>query len=276
MAVYAIGDIQGCVVPFEEMLDRLQFEPSHDRLWLTGDLVNRGHHSLETLRLIRRLGHSVVTVLGNHDLHLLAVACGVRQCRTSDTLQPILRAPDRDEIVDYLRRQPLVYCDDGTESGMKTLMVHAGIYPGWRRKQVVGFAAEVETLLRGDDYRQFLQNMYGNTASRWGKPMGKWQRMRFITNVLTRIRYCDQRGRLDFKHKGRLGSQPHHLQPWFKHADIKCKNWRIVFGHWSALGFVRHANVIGLDSGCVWGGTLTAIRLDGESAGKYWQLACQK
>lgn len=274
MAVYAIGDVQGCVVALEEMLETIRFEPHRDRLWLTGDLVNRGRHSLETLRLVKQLGPSAITVLGNHDLHLLAVASGTRRLRPDDTLRPILRAPDCDELLDWLRHRPLVHCDKNL--GGKALMVHAGIYPGWRRKAVVRYAGEIEALLRGDDYRRFLKHMYGRSPARWNPPMGRWQRARFITNALTRIRYCNQRGGLSFTHKGAPGSQPNRWMPWFAHPQMKCKNWRIVFGHWSALGFVQRRNLIGLDSGCVWGGALTAIRLDGEQAGKFWQLRCAK
>ena len=284
MAIYALGDVQGCVVPLEEMLDTLRFDPARDRLWLTGDLVNRGRHSLETLRLIMRLGDSAVAVLGNHDLHLLAVAAGVREARACDTLEPILRAPDRDELIDWLRRRPLVHWDKRAELGVKSLMVHAGIHPGWRKKEVARLAAEVEGLLRGgsgdSDYHRFLKQMYGREPSRWEQPMNKWQRARFITNALTRIRYCDRRrhAALDFDHKGPPDSRPKHLVPWFAHPDRKCKNWRIVFGHWSALGFVRNGNILGLDSGCIWGGALTAVRLDGEQSQPepFWQVKCKK
>ena len=277
MAVYAIGDIQGCVVALEEMLETLRFEPHRDQLWLTGDLVNRGRHSLETLRLVKQLGTSAVTVLGNHDLHLLAVANRIRDARPDDTLGAILRAPDRDELLDWLRHQPLMHWDKkpGGKSGGKALMVHAGIYPGWRKKQAAGYAAEVEALLRGDDYRRFLKRMYGRSPSRWNPQMGRWQRARFITNAFTRIRYCNRRAGLDFAHKGPPGSQPKRWMPWFEHPQMKCKKWRIVFGHWSALGFVRRGNLIGLDSGCVWGGALTAFRLDDED-GEYRQLPCGK
>ncbi len=270
MAVYGIGDVQGCVVPLEELLERIRFEPGRDRLWLTGDLVNRGRHSLETLRLVRRLGRDAVTVLGNHDLHLLAVAAGIKTPRPCDTLAPILRAPDRDELLHWLRHRPLVYWDKGAESGAKSLLVHAGICPGWRRKQVARFAAEIEGLLRGDGHREFLKRMYGRSPARWNPAMGKWQRARFITNVFTRIRYCNRRGALDFTHKGAPGGQPRRLTPWFEHPQRKCKNWRIVFGHWSALGFYPRGNLIGLDSGCVWGCALTANRVDGRKAGKFW------
>lgn len=281
MAIYAIGDIQGCVVALEEMLDTLGFTPGSDQVWLTGDLVNRGAHSLETLRLVKKLGMSAVTVLGNHDLHLLAVAAGIRDHRSDDTLQPILRAPDRDELLHWLRHQPLVHMDTNmpaktAKARGKIMMMHAGVYPGWRAREVARYAGEVETLLRGDQYRQFLAHMYGRSPTHWSQPMGKWQRVRFITNVLTRIRYVNQNAQLNFTHKGAPGNQPKSWMPWFMHADMKCKKWRIVFGHWSALGFFQRGNVMCLDSGCAWGKTLTAIRLDGEQAGKSWQLPCAK
>lgn len=280
MAVYAVGDVQGCVVPLEEMLDRLRFEPRRDQLWLTGDLVNRGRHSLETLRLVTRLADSAVAVLGNHDLHLLAVAAGVREARPGDTLEPILRAPDRDELLDWLRRRPLAYWDKRPELGRKSLMVHAGVYPGWRKKDVARWAAEVESLLRGEhgdgDYRRFLRRMYDRGPSRWDASMERWRRATFITNAFTRMRYCTRHGDLDFEHTGPPGGQPPELVPWFEHPQRKCRNWRIVFGHWSALNFIRSGHAVGLDSGCVWGRALTAIRLDGERAGQYWQVRCGK
>ena len=272
MTIFAIGDVQGCVAPLEEMLDMIKFDPDQDQLWLTGDLVNRGHHSLETLRLVKRLGRSAITVLGNHDLHLLAVAAGIKCQRPGDTMQPVLRASDRDELVDWLRHRPLVHWD----KSIKSLMVHAGVYPGWRKKEVVEFASEIEGLLRGDHYLRFLKHMYGRNPARWNQTMRKWERARFITNVFTRMRYCDKRGYLNFTHKGPPGSQPGRLIPWFSHADMKCKKWRIVFGHWSALGFVRGDNFTSLDSGCVWGGSLTAVRLGGGQAQQHWQLKCRK
>ena len=269
MAVYAVGDVQGCVTALEKLLEIIRFEPQRDQLWLTGDLVNRGRHSLETLRLVKGLGQSAVSVLGNHDLHLLAVAAGVRRQRPDDTLGAILGAADRDELLDWLRHRPLVHCDKGL--GAKTLMVHAGVCPGWSKKDLVRHAAEVEALLRGDRCRRFLKQMYGRTPARWSPSAERWLRARFITNALTRIRYCDRRGGLDFTHKGPPGNQPKRWLPWFEHPNLKCKKWRIVFGHWSALGFIQYRNVIGLDSGCVWGGTLTAIRLDGEQGGTVWR-----
>lgn len=280
MAIYAVGDVQGCVAPLEEMLEKLRFEPARDVLWLTGDLVNRGRHSLQTLRLIKGLGPSAITVLGNHDLHLLAVAAGIKSHRVGDTMKPILKAPDRDELLHWLRHRPLVHWDNGrkarAKSLPKSLLVHAGIYPGWRRKEVVRFAAEVETLLRGDDYREFLKHMYGQSETRWDESAGKWQRARFITNALTRIRFCTAKGDLDFNDKGSPGKQSQSLQPWFDHPKMKCKGWRIVFGHWSAQGYIQRDNLIGLDSGCVWGNELTAVRLDGgRKIKKKWQVNCK-
>ncbi|MDD9883466.1 MAG: symmetrical bis(5'-nucleosyl)-tetraphosphatase [Gammaproteobacteria bacterium] len=312
MAVYAVGDVQGCVVPLEEMLDKLRFDPQRDQLWLTGDLVNRGPHSLETLRLVKRLGGSAVTVLGNHDLHLLAVAAGLREARPGDTLDAILRAPDRDELLHWLRRRPLLHCDKRAELGCKTLLVHAGVYPGWSKKEAVARAAEVESLLRGDDgddsingdkrggrggrggrgknggdgggdgggdYHRFLRAMYGRVPSQWRgdespRPLDRWQRARFITNAFTRMRYCTAGRALDFAHAGPPGSQPPGLLPWFEHPRRKCRKWRVVFGHWSSLNFMPGGRVIGLDSGCIWGRALTAIRLDGDRDGQYWQVRC--
>jgi len=253
------------------MLERIAFSPPRDRLWLSGDLVNRGKHSLETLRLVRSLGDSAVTVLGNHDLNLLAMAAGARSPRPGDTLRPVLRAPDRDELLDWLRRRPLAHFD----FRLKTLMVHAGVYPGWRRKQVARHAAEIEHLLRGDVHRRFLKRMYGRHPARWARSMRKWERARFITNALTRMRFCTRRAGLDFTAKGAPGSQPRRLIPWYEHPELKCKKWRIVFGHWSSLGFMQRENLVGLDSGCVWGRALTAICLDGDEAGRVWRVECK-
>ena len=281
MAVYAIGDVQGCADSLEKLLNAVHFTPADDCLWLCGDLVNRGRYSLETLRLVKSLKTSAVAVLGNHDLHLLAVAAGCRQSRDDDTLDDILRASDGDELLDWLRRRPLVHIDDGAQTGMPTMMMHAGIYPGWDADTVGECAAEVEALLRGDDYRQFLKRMYGDDKQ--GGAIGKWQRARFITNALTRIRFCAPDGTLDFARKG----SPHDARPihdhddgngngkwlaWFDHPKMKCQNWRIVFGHWSALGFMQRDNLLCLDSGCVWGGELTAVQLDGEGV---WRVKCE-
>lgn len=270
MAIYAIGDIQGCAVPFEELLDDLEFDPAKDRLWLTGDLVNRGPHSLETLRMVRGFGDSVTTVLGNHDLHLLAVAEGIRQARPQDDLKRVLRAPDRDELLHWLRHLPMAHVD----RERKALMVHAGVYPGWGPSRLLRRAGEVETALRGDDYPEFLRGMYGSEPRKWSGKLAGMDRLRCIANVLTRMRFVDAQRRLDFDQKGPPGSQPPRLMPWYQHPRMQCDGWRIVCGHWSALGFSLQGNIISLDSGCVWGGALTAVRLDGDHSRQCWQVGC--
>ncbi len=272
MAVYAVGDIQGCVVALEELLDDLQFDPAKDQLWLTGDLVNRGSGSLESLRLVKGLGSAAITILGNHDLHLLSVVEGIKPLRPGDTLKKIITAPDRDELVAWLRNQPLAHFDES----LKTLMVHAGVYPGWSAKKLKRRAAEVESVLRGPNqpYRTFLKEMYGRRPTVWKGSMQGNKRLRFITNACTRMRYVNIERQLDFEQKGAPGSQPKDLMPWFQHPSLKCRNWRIVCGHWSALGFWRDSKITALDSGCVWGGALTAVRLDGENQRQCWQVGC--
>ena len=270
MAVYAVGDIQGCAVPLEEMLDRLKFDPADDRLWLAGDLVNRGPDSLEVLRLVRQLGDRVVSVLGNHDLHFLAVVEGIRRSRRGDTLKKLLRAPDLPEIVAWLRRQPMAHFD--RELG--AIMVHAGVYPGWRRKQLMSLAAEVETLIRGEGCRDLLRNMYGRRPVIWKDSLQGWERYRFIVNALTRMRYCDARGSLNFTQKGPPGTQPKRWMPWFDHPAMRCRKWKILFGHWSSLGFLQYRNYVSLDSGCVWGGKLSAVRVDSSYPFTCFQIDC--
>ena len=274
MAIYAVGDVQGCVTALEALLAKLRFDARVDQLWLTGDLVNRGAHSLETLRLVKQLGDSAICVLGNHDLNLLAVDAGFRELRAGDTIAPILRAPDRDDLLEWLRHRPLMHCDARAELSVKTVMVHAGVYPGWRRKQARELAREVEEWLRGAHHRKLLECMYGRKPRTWGDAHGRSARARFILNAFTRMRYCSRSGELDFEHKAAPGAQPEGLVAWFMHPDMQCKKWRIVFGHWSAQGLFTHDNIIGLDSGCVWGRSLTAMRLDGEHAGQVWAVDC--
>ncbi len=274
MAVYAIGDIQGCALPFEALLEKLDFDPNEDKLWLTGDLVNRGPDSLRTLRLIKKLANSVVTVLGNHDLHFLAVTEKIKPYHAQDTLKKFQKAPDLEELTDWLRQQPLLHYDEQ----LKAILVHAGVYPGWCHQQLIRHARQVEGKIQGNEYREFLQQMYGKQPIRWEDDLKGWSRIRFITNTLTRMRYCDSKGNLNFTHKVAPGSQPKKLMPWYEHPAMKCKNWRIVFGHWSSLGYTQNDNIISLDSGCVWGGKLTAVRLDADSATSralpVWQLDC--
>ncbi|MDZ7644782.1 MAG: symmetrical bis(5'-nucleosyl)-tetraphosphatase [Woeseiaceae bacterium] len=259
MAVYAIGDLQGCYDPFRRLLDRIGFEPAADELWLAGDLVNRGPKSLKTLRYVRSLGDSVRVVLGNHDLHLLALAndIAVRSDRF-DSMWKILAADDGDELIDWLRHRPLAHYDENLE----TLMVHAGLPPQWTARKALKRAAEVEGALREDEYDEFLGAMYGDSPDRWSGKLEGNDRLRFIVNSLTRIRMIDKRGRLDFSHNGPPGTARKGLLPWFEAEDAKWHGTRIVFGHWSALGLVVRERLIGLDTGCVWGRRLTAVRLD--------------
>lgn len=257
MALYAIGDVQGCYDELRSLLDKLRFDPAADRLWFTGDLVNRGPRSLETLRFVRSLGKAAVTVLGNHDLHLLAVVHGVSRTKHRDTFGDVLGAPDRDELLDWLRRRPLLHREGGF------CLIHAGLPPQWSLDEAAAHAAEVETCLRGDGYRELFRHMYGDQPDLWSEPMEYWDRLRFTTNCLTRTRYCDALGRLEFKQKGPPGSQPAHLFPWFEVPGRRSAGTSIVFGHWSTLGFFAGAGVFCLDTGCLWGGELTALKLDG-------------
>lgn len=262
LATYAIGDVQGCCDALSRLLDTLKFDPAADQLWFAGDLVNRGPQSAATLRLIISLGDRAVTVLGNHDLHLLAVARGGKRGRR-DTLDDILDAPDRDELLDWLRRQPLMHAsDDG-----RWQMLHAGLPPQWTIAEASACAREVEAVLRGPDADELLDRMYGNQPDRWNPSLPRWQRLRFIINCFTRLRYCTPDGQIAADPKGAPGSQPAGLLPWFEAPGRRSAGTRIVFGHWSTLGQVHwpDAQVWGLDSGCVWGGRLTALRLDDET-----------
>jgi len=259
MAVYAIGDLQGCYDPFCELLDALRFDPAEDTLWLTGDLVNRGPKSLKTLRLVKSLDESVIAVLGNHDLHLLALAAGqVRNSNRFETLQKVLRASDCDELLDWLRHRPLAHHDKKT----RTLLVHAGTHPRWSTKKTLARAAEVEAALQGDDYESLLGKMYGNMPAQWSGSLTGNKRLRFIVNCLTRMRMLTNEKRLNFSHSGSPYRARKNLTPWYKFENPKWAGTRIVFGHWSALGLIVLPNLISLDTGCVWGRQLTAVRLD--------------
>ncbi len=261
MAQYAIGDLQGCFDPFAKLLDRIDFDPARDRLWLTGDLVNRGPKSRRTLRYVKSLGNAVTTVLGNHDLHLLALANGVKYSGSRfDSMWKILGKPDCDELIDWLRRQPLAYYD----KALKTLMVHAGVPPQWTVKKTLKRAAEVEAVLRSDDYAGFLGKMYGSKPNRWTARLTGTRRLRFIVNALTRMRMLTSDFRIDFSHAGPPDSAAKGLKPWFAVPDAQWRGTRIVFGHWSALGLMIDENLVAVDTGCVWGRQLTAVRLDGK------------
>jgi bis(5'-nucleosyl)-tetraphosphatase (symmetrical) len=252
---YAIGDIQGCDRELRALLARLKFSADRDRLWFVGDLVNRGPGSLATLRLVRALGDNAIVVLGNHDLHLLALAHGARRPRSSDTLTEILAAPDRGPLLEWLSARPLAYAEDGD------LLVHAGVVPQWSAALTLSLAAEVSEALRRDA-SGLLAHMYGDRPDRWDERLAGMERLRFVINVLTRLRLCTADGRIDTSLKGRPPAAPSPLRPWFEHARRATRDVRVIFGHWSALGLVQRAGVVGLDTGCVWGGALTALDLD--------------
>lgn len=259
MPVYAIGDLQGCFDQLEKLLNEMAFDADRDRLWFVGDLVNRGPKSLQTLRFIKSLGERAVSVLGNHDLSLLAIAAGHVRKRRRDTVDDILQADDRDELLDWLRNRPLLHHD--TDLGYT--MIHAGLPPQWDLPTARACAEEVETALRGDDYGNFLAHMYGDEPRRWSDDLRGWERLRFITNCFTRLRYCDTEGRLHLHSAGAPGSQPAPFVPWFDVPGRASAASRIVFGHWSSLGAYTAPGIFCVDSGCLWGGQLSALRLDG-------------
>lgn len=264
MPTYAIGDIQGCCDEFEQLIERLKFDPASDRLWLVGDLVNRGPRSLDVLRLVRKLGDAVITVLGNHDLHLLAAALTPsEQLKPKDTLGDIFAASDRDELLQWLRQQPLLHHDDT----LGYTMIHAGLAPEWDFAQARQCASELETALRDDDASmEMFAHMYGDQPDRWSSDLQGVARLRFITNCFTRLRFCHPDGRLALKHKGAIADAPAGLLPWFRVPQRRTRELRIVCGHWSALGYHDGDGVLSIDTGCVWGGTLCAVRLDREAS----------
>ncbi|MDP3589879.1 MAG: symmetrical bis(5'-nucleosyl)-tetraphosphatase [Methylobacter sp.] len=255
MSIYAIGDIQGCFDELLRLLDTLSFNEHTDQLWFAGDLVNRGPKSLETLRFVKSLGDAAITVLGNHDLHLLAASCAPKIARKKDSLLSILEAPDSDELIDWLRHRPLFHFNDAF------CLVHAGIPPQWDFKRTQKMAILAEQVLRGSNYQAFLKQMYGNKPNIWSSNLKGVERLRFIVNCFTRMRYCDADGRLDFLHSGPPGSQPKSLVPWFDAPKRKNADMRIIFGHWSSLGYYEGPNCYAIDTGCLWGGQLTALRL---------------
>ncbi len=268
MATYAIGDIQGCYSALQRLLEKIGFNPQHDALWFTGDLVNRGPQSLETLRFIKQLGEREVTVLGNHDLHLLAVAHGLHSGKPQDTLQGILDAPDFTELCDWLRQQPLLYHDPT----LNYTMVHAGIPAQWDLSTALSHAHEVESALRSPQYAEFLAHLYGAEPSCWDNNLSGWPRLRLITNYFTRMRFCTAAGQLDLKHKMTSIDSAEYL-PWFQLPNRQNRDLRIIFGHWAALrGKTSAADVYALDTGCVWGDCLTAMRLEDQQR---FSVACK-
>jgi bis(5'-nucleosyl)-tetraphosphatase (symmetrical) len=255
---YAIGDIQGCHDELRALVARIGFKPDRDQLWFTGDLVNRGPKSLETLRYVRSLGHNAIVVLGNHDLHLLALVFGSRRKRkSSDTLDDIFDARDRDTLLEWLLALPLVHFD----AGYGDLLVHAGLIPQWTAGDAVGLAREVESAL-ATDARALFDEMYGDQPDDWSDSLCGVDRMRFAINAFTRLRICTREGRMDLKMKGGLSEVRPPWRAWFEHENRNTRDVRVIFGHWSALGLVRSPGVVGLDTGCVWGGTLTGLDLD--------------
>jgi bis(5'-nucleosyl)-tetraphosphatase (symmetrical) len=258
MALYAIGDIQGCDTELGALLEAIKFSQERDRLWFVGDLVNRGPESLQVLRRIRALGDAATVTLGNHDLHLLAVAFGVAKLRSGDTLGDILAAPDRTALLEWLVGRPLMHEDPDLDLGL----VHAGLAPQWDLPTARGCAREFERALRRNP-RHVFELMYGDEPDRWDETLAGAERLRFIVNCFTRLRYVDADGRLVLRAKGPpKKAQAKSLTPWFEAADARWHGPRVVFGHWSTLGFFTNRNVIALDTGCVWGGSLTALRLD--------------
>jgi bis(5'-nucleosyl)-tetraphosphatase (symmetrical) len=255
MARWAIGDVQGCGEELELLLAKIRFSADRDQLYFVGDLVNRGPRSLAVLRLVRSLQDNVVCVLGNHDLHLLAVALAGARLRRNDTLDEILSAPDRAPLIDWLLQRPLAHFAAGD------LLVHAGVVPQWSTEQTLALAAELQQALRAHT-EQLLKHMYGDTPDQWQPELRGMPRLRFAINVLTRMRFCSADGRIDLKHKGKPESVGPPWMPWFAAPERASRDTRIVFGHWSALGFYRAPGLIGLDTGCVWGGALTAMNLD--------------
>ena len=257
MAVYAIGDIQGCYDPFRRLLDKIGFEPGQDQLWIAGDMVNRGPDSLSTLRFIKSLGDDCIAVLGNHDLHLLAVASGIRPQKKKDTLGPILNAPDGDELIEWLRHRPVLHHD----KNRNITMVHAGIPPIWTIKQARLYADKLERALQANDYRELLQYLFkADKLNSWEKALTRRARLKMITAYFTRMRFCDESGKLDLENKTAFAKKG--FYPWFQFPDSPIYKKTIIFGHWAALeGDSGRKRIHAIDTGCVWGGEMTAMNL---------------
>ncbi len=269
MSLYAVGDLQGCFNPLKKLLDKIEFDPTHDELWLTGDLVSRGPDSLASLRFLKSLGARLRCVLGNHDLHLLRAAAGVKPPPADGTLDAVLASPDREELLEWLRRQPLFI----TDRERRLAMVHAGLMPAWDIETATALAGEIETRLRADDYREFLKSVHGDAPEHWREDLRGDDRARTIIAVMTHLRFCDTGGRMALEYKHEPGTQPNGFHPWFELPHRRDPQYTLVFGHWAALGFVRRDGVLSLDTGCVWGGSLTAFRLD-PGREKRFSVAC--
>ena len=268
MATYAIGDLQGCYDPLQRLLDYIGFAPGNDRLWFVGDLVNRGPQSLEVLRFVKGLGDAAVTVLGNHDLHLVMQDAGFGKASKEDTLEPILAAPDRDELLVWLRSLPLFHVTGDWG------MVHAGLLPSWDVNKAQALSGEVSSALTAPNYRDFLANMWGSEPDAWRDDLSGWDRLRVVVNAMTRMRFVTPEGRMEFRAPGAKGPPergPAGCVPWFDAPDRKSADHAILCGHWSALGFRLSDKLLALDSGCLWGGSLTAVRLEDR---RVFQMPC--
>ena len=259
MSTYAIGDIQGCYAEFSKLLETVRFDPGSDCLWLLGDLVNRGPESLRVVQLVRSLSQSVVTVLGNHDLHFLAIHLGGHSMNKNDTFVDLLESEEADEIADWYCQQPLIVADPG----LGYAMVHAGIPHIWSLERAMAYAAEVEEVIRGEKRAEYFRDMYGNRPDHWSDQFRGIDRLRVVTNYLTRMRLLDPNARMNFSHKGSLSDAPEGWRPWYELRVQQPLPIKLLFGHWAALeGGTGFADVIGLDTGCVWGRELTALCLE--------------
>ncbi|MEO8159716.1 MAG: symmetrical bis(5'-nucleosyl)-tetraphosphatase [Betaproteobacteria bacterium] len=267
MATYAIGDLQGCFDPLQDLLGEIGFRESTDRLWFVGDLVNRGPQSLEILRFVKALGERAVCVLGNHDLHLLMVAEARVKTHRNDTLAAVLAASDRDDLLTWLRGLPLMHTEDDYA------MVHAGLLPSWSIGKAHDLAQEAAQALQGDAWRDLMAHMYGNQPDRWDEALSGYERVRVIINAMTRLRVCTPDGRMEFSHKGGLEDIPAGYMPWFAVPGRKSAQSTVVCGHWSAIGLLAQRNLLALDSGCLWGRCLSAVRLEDR---RIFQVSCPK
>lgn len=267
MPTYAIGDVQGCVGALRRLLDAVGFDRTRDRLWFVGDLVNRGPDSLATLRLVKDLGDAAVTVLGNHDFHLLAVASGHAKKHRNDTLDAVFDAPDREELLAWLRQRPLLHVEGNWA------MVHAGLLPQWSVATARMLAQEVEVALRGANWRDFLSTLYGNKPDSWSESLRGADRLRVIVNAMARMRFCTAAGTIEFHTKGETAKAPPGFFPWFDAPGRASRDHTVICGHWSTLGLKLRPDLLALDSGCVWGGSLSAVRLEDR---KLFQISCEQ